>query len=242
MSNWNPFHKEEEKVEDIKQEAEETVQETEQFTDEVIDDAKDVTEEIGNEGEAVFDSVESTFDDIEEEVSDTPEEFDLPDFEETETASDEFETSDEFATSEESTEEIEFPEDEYHAYYETPQTTGETALQNVAKGQLSFNEQVLEKIASLALQEVGGVLAATSGGGFFNLKSSKGVEIQIHESQEVIVNLEVILEYGKSAPEVYDELKRSITERVRVMTGLKVREVNVRVLNVLTAEEFNGKN
>lgn len=118
----------------------------------------------------------------------------------------------------------------------------ETALQNVASGQLSFNEQVLEKIASLALLEVGGVLAATSGGGFFNLKSSKGVEIQIQDNQDVIVNLEVILEYGKSAPDVYAALKHSISARIYRMTGLKVREVNVRVLNVLTAEEFNGKN
>lgn len=241
MGNWNPFHKEE-NAEEIRQETEDMIQETEDQVAETIEDAENLVEETVEEGEEIADSAESSFDDIEDEVSETFEESDVTDVEETDEESVDFDLSEEDPEEIEDPEEPEFPEDDSHAYYETPETSRETALQNVAKGQLSFNEQVLEKIASLALLEVGGVLAATSGGGFFNLKSSKGVEIQIHESQEVIVNLEVILEYGKSAPEVYDELKRSITERVRVMTGLKVREVNVRVLNVLTAEEFNGKN
>lgn len=117
----------------------------------------------------------------------------------------------------------------------------ETALDVVAGGQLSFNEQVIEKIAHLAMREVGGVLAATSSGGFFNLKSSKGVEIEIDNAQNVTVNLEVILEYGRSAPEIFDNLKQTIGGQIQTMTGLKVKAVNVRVLNALTAEEFNGR-
>lgn len=110
-----------------------------------------------------------------------------------------------------------------------------------AESQLSFNEQVIEKIATIALRDVEGVLAATGSGGFFNLKNSKGVEIQIQEDESVVVNLEVILEYGRSAPEVFKELKDKIGSSIRDMTGLSVQAINVRVINVLTPEEFNGK-
>lgn len=116
-----------------------------------------------------------------------------------------------------------------------------TAANANAESQLSFNEQVIEKIATIALRDVEGVLAATGSGGFFNLKNSKGVEIQIQEDESVVVNLEVILEYGRSAPEVFKQLKEKIGSSIRDMTGLSVQAINVRVINVLTPEEFNGK-
>lgn len=116
-----------------------------------------------------------------------------------------------------------------------------TAANANAESQLSFNEQVIEKIATIALRDVEGVLAATGSGGFFNLKNSKGVEIQIQEDESVVVNLEVILEYGRSAPEVFKQLKEKIGNSIREMTGLTVQATNVRVINVLTPEEFNGK-
>lgn len=122
-----------------------------------------------------------------------------------------------------------------------PFENGEVSEEVRRNSQLSFNEQVIEKIATLALHEVGGVLAATGSGGFFNLKSSKGVEIQFNDHQEVVVNLEVILEYGRSAPEIFAALQKNVTQKIYEMTGLCVKAVNVRVINVLTAEEFNGK-
>lgn len=122
-----------------------------------------------------------------------------------------------------------------------PNPAEEKALAVTEQSQLLFNEQVIERIAILALHDVDGVLAASGGGGFFSLKNSKGVTIEISDNQEVSVNMEVILEYGYSAPEIFENLKELITERLHDMTGLKVRCVNVRVVNVLTKEEFEGK-
>lgn len=124
---------------------------------------------------------------------------------------------------------------------ENPEASSKALSHEVSGGDLTFNEQVLEKITTLALESVEGVLAASGSGGFFNLKNTSGVDVKIQDNHSVIVNLEVILEYGRSAPEIFKELKQSITASIEKMTGLFVQEVNVRVLNVLTSEEFNGK-
>ena len=54
------------------------------------------------------------------------------------------------------------------------------------------------------------------------------------------VNIAVILEYGKSAPRVFQELHDKVAGAIETMTGLKVTAVNVRVTNVLTRAEIEG--
>ena len=56
------------------------------------------------------------------------------------------------------------------------------------------------------------------------------------------VDLSVILEYGKSATDVFDQIKDVVGGDLKDMTGLNLVEMTVNVVDVMTPEEFNQKN
>ncbi len=121
-----------------------------------------------------------------------------------------------------------------------------TEPQTEYESTLRFREEVVSKIVGFAIQEIEGILAM-SGSFFTSIKESfgqadktKGVSVDM-EDDGVIVNLEMVLEYGKSAPEVFEQLKDLVSERVNHMTGLNVLALNVRVVDILTREEFAAK-
>lgn len=115
------------------------------------------------------------------------------------------------------------------------------------ESKLTFEDSVIEKIAAIACHEVEGVLDMK--GGFFSGISeqfggyslTKGISADVGE-KEAAIDASIILEYGHSAPKVFQELKRNISQSVGQMTGLKVVEVNVRVDDVMTRKEFELKN
>ncbi len=111
------------------------------------------------------------------------------------------------------------------------------------ESKLTFEDSVIEKIAAIACHEVDGVLDMK--GGFFSGISeqfggyslTKGISADVGE-KEAAIDASIILEYGHSAPKVFEELKRNIAQSVGQMTGLKVVEVNVKVDDVMTRKEF----
>jgi len=108
---------------------------------------------------------------------------------------------------------------------------------------LSFGDQVIEKIVAVALEGVDGVTVVKSGGGAFGGrlgKSTDGINVEVGE-KEVAVDLRLVLEFGKNAKEIYDSLKATIEDQVMSMTGLKVVEVNAKVEDVLSSEEFRAR-
>lgn len=115
------------------------------------------------------------------------------------------------------------------------------------ESKLTFDDSVVEKIAAIACNEVSGVLDMK--GGFFSGISeqfggynlTKGISAEVGE-KEAAIDAAIILEYGHSAPKVFEELKRNISQSVGQMTGLKVVEVNVRVDDVMTRKEYALKN
>lgn len=114
------------------------------------------------------------------------------------------------------------------------------------ESKLTFEDSVIEKIAAIACHEVPGVLDMK--GGFFSGISeqfggrslTKGISADVGE-KEAAIDASIILEYGYSAPKVFEELKRNIAQSVGQMTGLKVVEVNVRVDDVMTKKEYEIK-
>lgn len=118
--------------------------------------------------------------------------------------------------------------------------------QQAHESKLTFDDSVIEKIASIACHEVAGVLDMK--GGFFSGISeqfggrslTKGISAEVGE-KEAAIDASIILEYGYSAPKVFEELKRNIAQSVGQMTGLKVVEVNVRVDDVMTRKEYDIK-
>lgn len=111
------------------------------------------------------------------------------------------------------------------------------------KGELVFEDKVIQKIIGIALDEIEGLL--TIDGGFFSNITSKlvntdnttfGVDVEVGKKQ-VAADLSIVAEYGKDVTSIYEKMKQVISEEVKKMTGLDVIEVNVNVVDVKTKEQ-----
>lgn len=120
-----------------------------------------------------------------------------------------------------------------------------TNIENI-KGQLSYDDKVIEKIVGLALEKVPGLLAV-NGGFFANLKDKlvntdttrDGVNVEVG-SKEVAVDLEIIAEYQVHIPQIFASIKEAVESEIKKMTDLDVIEVNVKVIDIKTREQHEG--
>lgn len=109
-------------------------------------------------------------------------------------------------------------------------------------GDVKIADDVIAIIAALAATEVSGV--ARMYGNITNelvsklgmKKLSKGVRVKI-EKDAIIVDLAIELEYGVSVPEISSKVQDRVKAAIGNMTGLKVKEVNVRVAGVAMDDE-----
>ena len=95
----------------------------------------------------------------------------------------------------------------------------ENANVSIVKGELTFEDKVIQKIIGIALEEVDGLL--TVDGGFFSNLRDK------------MINSD-----GKDIETIYDQMKEVITREVQQMTHLEVIEVNVNVVDIKTQAEY----
>lgn len=115
------------------------------------------------------------------------------------------------------------------------------------ESKLIIQDKVVAKIARIAVNNIDGILEmkgniADSIGSFFGSNDSKnaGVNVEVGE-REAKVNLDVIIEYGKNARQIFNDIKRVVGANVKEMTGLDVVTVNVDVVDVLTRQEYAEK-
>ncbi len=112
---------------------------------------------------------------------------------------------------------------------------------------LTIDENVVEKISSLAAQKVDGIIDMKGNvlsmiqEGLGGNDRKKGVDADVVDENNAKVDLSIILEYGKSATDVFDQLKDVIAKDIKDMTGLNVIEMTVNVVDVMDQEEFNQK-
>jgi uncharacterized alkaline shock family protein YloU len=111
----------------------------------------------------------------------------------------------------------------------------------VKDGTTTISDQVVAKIAGIAAREVEGVheLTATGLTGALSGMANKvdyGVKVQVGQ-QETIVNLGMVVDYGASIPRVAQAVRRSVSEQLLSMTGLKAREINIAVTDIAFAEQ-----
>lgn len=111
---------------------------------------------------------------------------------------------------------------------------------------LSIDNTVVEKIVAITCRSVDGILQMKGNlissiqEGFGGTDVTKGVSVEMVGEDACNVNVSIIMEYGKSAPKIFRELRDKISEKITDMTGLKVKSVNVRITNVMTREEIEG--
>ena len=114
------------------------------------------------------------------------------------------------------------------------------------RGELTYEDKVIQKIIGLSLDRVPGLLHID--GGFFSNLTEKivntndvthGVNVEVGKEQ-VAVDLNVIVEYRKNVPTLYKEIKDVIVSEVAKMTDLEVVEVNVNVVDIKTKEQHEA--
>lgn len=112
----------------------------------------------------------------------------------------------------------------------------------------TVSDKVLAKITKKVVDKVDGVLDLQ--GGILNSitstfsneeNSTSGISINQEEST-CLVEASLILEYGKKAAQVFNELDKLIKNEVYELTGVKVQAVKVNIVDVLTKEEYAKKN
>lgn len=109
---------------------------------------------------------------------------------------------------------------------------------------LTYSNGVIEKIVAMATREVPHVLGMKGNLMHFVQEQfgaeslTKGVSVEVTEENSVVVNISVIIEYGAYAPDIFEDVKERVTERLAAMTGLEVAGINLRIEDVLTPEEF----
>ena len=104
-------------------------------------------------------------------------------------------------------------------------------------GEVQIADEVVAVIAGLAATEVKGV-AATSGnvtnelaGKFGKKNLSKGIKVLV-SPDSVSVDMALTLDYGYGIPETAKQVQEKVKLAIENMTGLLVKEVNVRIAGV----------
>lgn len=112
------------------------------------------------------------------------------------------------------------------------------------KGDLVYDDKVIQKIIGVAIEQIDGLL--TVDGGFFSNAAEKlvntdnvtaGIDTEVGKEQ-VAVDMDVVIEYGKDITKVASEIRKVIRDEVAKMTHLDVIEVNLHVVDIKTKEEF----
>ena len=112
------------------------------------------------------------------------------------------------------------------------------------KGELTFDDKVIQKIIGISLEIIPGLL--TINGGFFSNLADKivnnndvtsGIDVEVGK-KEVAVDLDIVAEYGVDISKIYEDIKRVIEKEVKHMTSLEVIEVNVNVVDIKTKEQY----
>lgn len=121
-----------------------------------------------------------------------------------------------------------------------------TKNDEAVKGDLVYDDKVIQKIIGVAIEKIDGLLRVD--GGFFSNAKEKlvntddvtaGIETEVGKKQ-VAVDMDVVVEYGKDIEEVANKIRQVIRDEVQKMTHLDVIEVNIRVVDIKTKAEFEA--
>lgn len=110
---------------------------------------------------------------------------------------------------------------------------------------LSFEEKVIETIVGVALQSIDGLISVN--GRFLsdmteNLEEqpqvASGIDVEVGK-EEVAVDFEVIVAYGKDIPKLFAQVQEVVLEEISRLTSLKVKEINIRIADIVKQETID---
>lgn len=110
--------------------------------------------------------------------------------------------------------------------------------------QLTFDDQVIEKIAGITVSRVPGIVSLD--GNMFSefadkvtsgTNVTKGIKVDAGEKQ-VAVKMDATIEYGKSAPEIFKAACQEVAKALDQMTGLKLIKFELHINDVKTHQEL----
>jgi uncharacterized alkaline shock family protein YloU len=123
--------------------------------------------------------------------------------------------------------------------------TGNTATEALQTegGTTTIGDGVVEKVADMAAREVRGVhdLAGGMGGALRRLTPGlsdrgSGTSVEVGK-KETIIDLDLIVDYGVSIPQLAQAVRENVIDRVNFITGLDVKEVNLEINDLFFVEE-----
>jgi uncharacterized alkaline shock family protein YloU len=115
------------------------------------------------------------------------------------------------------------------------------------EGRTTIADVVVSKIAGIAAREVPGVHelvgqgmgAAVSGLAQRVTRAdarSTGVNVEVGE-REAAVDFRLTVEYGVSIPQMVREVRSNVADRLQAMTGLRVKEINIDIVDLYFPED-----
>lgn len=119
-------------------------------------------------------------------------------------------------------------------------TTTNVPGQRVSQlGKTTISDEVVAQLVEIATKEVQGIHSIAKQGigeqiaGLTQRLSGKwqsgqGIAVEVGE-KEVAIDLRIIADYGVKVPDLAVNLRRSIIDRIEMLLGLMVKEVNIQI-------------
>lgn len=113
--------------------------------------------------------------------------------------------------------------------------------------EVNFEDKIIQTVIAIALESVDGLLNI-NGKAFYHAAErldeddqiTSGIDVEV-EKKQTAIQLDIIIEYGKSIPALYEAIQKIVSEEVERMTSLEVTELNVTVADVMTKEQYEKK-
>ena len=111
------------------------------------------------------------------------------------------------------------------------------------EGTVIINDGVVASIAAQAVEEVEGVSSVGTASVTRSVaealgaarSQTRGVSVQVGRT-EAAFDLNIIVEYGYTIPDVVAQVKENVVRQVQTLTGLKVKRVNITVSDIQAPE------
>ena len=115
--------------------------------------------------------------------------------------------------------------------------TNDSMEKHTGIGEVQIANEVVASIAGISASEVEGVdsmaggLAGELAGKFGAKNLSKGVKVEVADDI-AMVELAISMKYGYSIPKTCKQVQEKVMQAINSMTGLTVKQVNVRIAGV----------